>query len=428
MNILIRGGHILNPANNMDIDADVFISEGRITDIGPGLSDEMAEEIIDATGCYVCPGLIDMHVHLREPGQTHKADISTESAAAARGGYTTIFAMPNTTPPVDSGDMIQFVEMRAKDTGLCSVHQVGAITEGMEGEAVSDMEGMIEDGCIAFSEDGKSVMDSGLMKEAMLLAKKYGVTIMSHCEDINLVWDGVINAGKKSLEFGLPGITNTVENVITARDLLLAEETGARLHLCHMSTKESCEYLEAAKKKGAQVSGEATPHHFTFSDGDIESADDANFKMNPPLRSKKDVEAIRNAISVGTIEVISTDHAPHTEEEKAGGFLEAPFGIVGMETAASISYSQLVLGGYLTPMELIARMSTNPARITGIDAGDLSVGKAADIMIFDPKSEYEIHGADFAGAARNMPYEGMKVTGRVVGTILGGKITYRYTG
>ena len=428
MNILIRGGHILNPANNMDQDADVFISEGKITDIGPGLSDEMAEEIIDATGCYVCPGLVDMHVHLREPGQTHKADIATESAAAARGGYTSIFAMPNTTPPVDSDDMIQYVEMRANDVGLCHVYQVGAITEGMEGEALSDIEGMIEAGCVAFSEDGKSVMDSGVMREAMILAKKYGVTLMSHCEDINLVWGGVINAGKKSLEFGLPGITNAVENIIVARDLMLAEETGARLHLCHMSTRESCDYLAAAKKKGANVSGEVTPHHFTFTDGDIDSPDDANFKMNPPLRSKKDVEALLNAISVGTIEVISTDHAPHTAEEKAGGFTDAPFGIVGLETAASLSFTKLVLGGYITPMELVARMSTNPARITGIDAGDLSVGKPGDVMIFDPKAVYEIHGDDFAGAARNMPYEGMQVTGRVVGTVLGGKVTYRYTG
>jgi dihydroorotase len=335
--------------------------------------------------------------------------------------------MPNTTPPVDRGDMIQYVEMKAKDTGLCNVHQVGAITEGMEGEVVSDIEGMIEDGCIAFSEDGKSVMDSGVMREAMILAKKYNVTLMSHCEDANLVWEGVINAGKKSLEFGLPGITSAVENIIVARDLMLAEETGAKLHLCHMSTRESVDYLAAAKKKGAKVSGEVCPHHFTLSENDIMSADDANYKMNPPLRSKKDVEALLGGLSVGTIEVISTDHAPHTAEEKAAGFLESPFGIVGLETAFSLSYSKLVLGGYITPMELIAKMSSNPARITGIDAGDLSVGKRGDIMIFDPNATYEIHGDDFAGAARNMPYEGMKVTGRVVGTIFGGKITYRYT-
>ncbi|MCR5452649.1 MAG: dihydroorotase [Lachnospiraceae bacterium] len=426
MNILIKGGTVINPATNMEEEADVFISHGLVEEIGKNLSDEFAEEIIDAHGCFVCPGFVDLHVHLRDPGQTHKGDIATESKAASRGGYTTIFAMPNTTPVVDKEDMIEYVQMKGNDVGLVEVRQVGAITEGMEGEVVSDMEGMMDGGCIAFSEDGKSVMDSGVLREAMQIAKNHDVLIMSHCEDKNLVWGGVMNAGKKAEELGLPGITNAVENIIVARDLMLAEETGARVHLCHCSTKESVEMLAAAKKKGANVSGEVCPHHFTLSEKDIPGADDANFKMNPPLRTKKDVEALKGAISVGTIEAISTDHAPHSEEEKAQGFLEAPFGIVGMETAAALTYTNLVLGGYISPMGMISALSTNPARIAKIDRGDISVGKTANITIFDPSFEYEIHASDLAGPARNMPYEGMKVNGRVVGTILKGKITYRY--
>ena len=425
MSLLIKGGRVLNPATNTDDVLDILIDteSKKIIKVEKDIS-ESGARVIDATDKYVFPGFIDMHVHFRDPGQTHKGDINTESHAAARGGYTTVCAMPNTSPVVDNRQMIQYVTEKAKAIGLCNVLQVGAITEGMKGEKLSDIYGMADEGMISISEDGKSVMDSGLLCEAMKIAKEKDLSVLSHCEDINMVRGGVMNAGKKAEEFGINGITNAVENIIEARDIMLAEETGARLHLCHCSTKESVELIRDGKAKGIQVSGEVCPHHFALTEDDIPSKDDANYKMNPPLRSKEDVEALKQGLKDGILEVISTDHAPHSEEEKSKDFTKAPFGIVGLETAASLTYSELVLGGYLTPMQMAEKMSYNPAKILKIDKGDISVGKIADITIFDPEKEYEVKKADFAGKSKNMPYEGWTLTGQVVTTIMGGKITY----
>lgn len=424
MGILIKNGHILNPPTGTDEVMDLYVAGDRVTKMQKDLSAGADDQVIDASGCYVFPGFIDLHVHLRDPGLTAKEDIETGSRAAAHGGYTTIVAMPNTKPVADCPEVIHYVHDKAAEVGLTHVLQVGSVTKGMEGKELSDLSGMIKAGIPAISEDGKSVMDSGLYREAMKIVAKADIPVLAHCEDINLVQGGVINQGNKSKELGVSGISNAVENVIVARDIMLAEETGARLHLCHCSTKESVELVRDAKKKGIKVSGEVCPHHFTLTEDDIVEGD-ANYKMNPPLRTKADVDALKAGLRDDIMEVISTDHAPHTAEEKAKDLKSAPFGIVGMETAAALTFTELVKTGYLTPMGMAEKMSTNPARILGINKGDISVGHLADITIFDPKDTYEINAAEFASKGKNMPFEGRKVTGRVVGTILDGRIVYQ---
>lgn len=424
MGILIKNGHILNPPTKMDEICDIRLSGDKIAAIGKDLVPEAGDEIIDASGKYVTPGLIDMHVHFRDPGLTYKEDIETGSKAAAKGGFTTVLAMPNTKPVADSVEVINYVHNKAKEVGLTRVLQVGSVTKDMAGDTLSDLEGMMAAGIPAISEDGKSVMNSEVYREAMeIVAGK--VPVLAHCEDINLVHGGVMNKGAKAKELGENGISNAVENIIEVRDIMLAEETGATLHLCHCSTKESYDIVKEAKERGVKVSAEVCPHHFTLTEEDI-VAGDGNYKMNPPVRAKEDYEALRKGLSEGVFEVISTDHAPHSAEEKAKGFA-SPFGIVGLETSVALSYTELVLSGLISPLTMVAYMSSNPARILGFDnLGDLSVGKTADITIIDPTATYEIHEADFVGKSKNMPFEGRKVTGRVTETIFEGKVVYRY--
>lgn len=423
MSLIIKNGRVINPPTNTDEILDIKIDGNSISAISAGIVPVFSDEVIDAKGCLVFPGLIDMHVHFRDPGQTEKEDIETGSKAAARGGVTTVLAMPNTKPVVDNPELVKYVTDKAAQVGLTRVLQVGAVTKGMEGKELSDLSGMIDAGIPAISEDGKSVMDSGLYREAMKLVAEKGIPVLAHCEDINLVQGGVMNMGAKSDAMGEKGISNAVENIIEARDIMLAEETGATLHLCHCSTKESYDILKEAKARGIKVSGEVCPHHFTLTEEDIVPGD-GNYKMNPPVRTAQDREALRKGLAEGVFEVISTDHAPHTAEEKARGFA-SPFGIVGLETSASLTYTELVLGGIISPMQMVAYMSSNPARILGMDnLGDISVGKAADITIFNPEIEYEIHAADFAGKSKNMPYEGRKVKGKVVTTIFDGRVVY----
>jgi dihydroorotase len=424
MGMLIQHGHVLNPATGLDHILDVRIAQGRIAEMGEGLCPREDEEQIEAKGCYVMPGLIDMHVHLRDPGLTYKEDIASGSAAAAHGGFTTVLAMPNTKPVADCPEVIRYVQNRAKEVGLTRVQQVGAVTRNMAGQELSDLQGMIAEGICAISEDGKSVMDSNLYREAMKIAAQAGIVVLAHCEDINLVNGGVINQGPAAARLGLPGISNAVENIITARDIMLAEETGATLHLCHCSTKESVDMIRDAKAKGIRVSGEVCPHHFLLTEEDIIEGD-ANYKMNPPLRRRQDVEALRQGLKEGIIEVISTDHAPHSREEKQRGLLKAPFGIVGLETSAALTYTHLVEPGILTPMEMAAKMSGNPARLLGLDRGDIQVGKVADVTILDPRITYSIRSEDFYGKGTNMPYEGHRVTGRIMATILEGRIVFQ---
>lgn len=423
MTILVKGGRVLNPATGTDETADVLIEDGRIAEIQNRIPTD-ADRVIDAKGCFVMPGFIDLHVHFRDPGLTHKEDVFTGMQAAAHGGYTTVFAMPNTKPAADNADVIGYVHRKATSVKGIHVLQVGSVTKGQLGRELADIEGMVRAGSPAISEDGKSVMNSQLYREGMLEAARLGIPVFAHCEDIHLVNAGVMNADERAEALGMPGITNAVEDVIVARDLLLAKETGARLHLCHCSTADSVRMVREAKADGMCVSAEVCPHHFTLSSEDITETEMTNFKMNPPLRTKADVEALREGLKDGTMEVISTDHAPHTAEEKNTTMQQAPFGIVGLETAACLTYTELVLSGCLTPMQMAEKMSCNPAKVAGIDRGDIQPGKEADLVIFDPEASYRIDRNTFASKGRNTPFHDREVRGRVRCTICGGEVVY----
>ena len=421
MKILIKNGKLVDPANDVDAFYDVLIDGDKVADVAQDIDPEVLGEgdrLIDAFGKVVMPGFIDLHVHLREPGFEYK---ETGCAAAARGGVTTICPMPNTKPVIDSPERVKDLLERAKDASV-HVLPIGAVTVGQEGRELADIEGMLNAGIVALSEDGKSVMDSLLFRHAMEQAAQYEIPMFSHCEE-PLVDGGVMNAGEKAEELGLPGITNAVEDVIVARDILISKETGAKLHLCHCSTSDSAVLVGMAKDQGLRVTAEVCPHHFTMSDQEI-TEDDGRFKMNPPLRSPKDVQALKDALASGVMDVISTDHAPHGAEEKAQSMLKAPFGIVGLETSFALGFTELVQGGYLSLSQLVEKMSVNPARVLDIDKGNLAPGKIADLVIADVEHQYEIDSASFASKGKNTPFDGRKVTGRVVTTIVDGKIVY----
>ena len=405
MSLLIKNGHVIDPEIKLDMVRDVLIQDDRIVRVDENISDA-ADEVIDANGMYVMPGFIDLHVHLRDPGLTYKETLATGGAAAARGGVTTICAMPNTTPVIDTRELVEEVHERAKKESPVHVIQIGAITKEQKGEELADIKGMGEAGCHAISEDGKSVMNASLYRKAMKIAKENGISIFAHCEDITMVEGGVMNADAKAEELGLKGITNAVEDVIVARDILLAKETGVRLHLCHCSTKDSVEMIRLAKEEGLPVTGEVCPHHFTLCTDDIKE-NDGNYKMNPPLRSRKDVEALKAGLASDIMDVISTDHAPHSEEEKNQPMEKAPFGIVGLETSAALTYTELVKPGIISMMQMAEKMSYNPAQILGLtEKGSVSEGKIADLVIFDAEKEYRIDTASFASKGKNTPFQG----------------------
>jgi dihydroorotase len=425
MKLLIKNGRVIDPGCKQDEVLDVLIEDGKILEKSAKIQGNTeGVEVIDAKGCFVMPGFIDLHVHLREPGFEHKETIATGSSAAARGGFTTICAMPNTKPVIDNASRIRFVLNKAAEVTPVHVCQVGAITLGQMGEELADIEGMAKAGAIAISEDGKSVMNMKLYEKAMKLAKEFDIPVMAHCEDKNLVGAGVINKGSKSEELQVEGISNLVEDIIVARDIMLAKETGAKLHLCHCSTKDSVTLVEEAKKKGIHVTAEVCPHHFALTEEDI-VAGDANYKMNPPLRTAEDVEALKLGLKNDIMDVIATDHAPHHSSEKFLSLKEAPFGIVGLETAASLTITELVHKGYLTPMQMAEKMSYNPAKVIGVDRGTLEVGKAADIVILDPEKEYVVDVKNFASMGKNTPFAGKKLKGMIMATIINGEVIYR---
>lgn len=423
MSLLIKNGHVIDPEIKLDMVRDVLIQDNRIVRVDENISD-VADEVIDANGMYVMPGFIDLHVHLRDPGLTYKETLATGGAAAARGGVTTICAMPNTKPVIDTRELVEEVHERAKKESPVHVIQIGAITKEQKGEELADIKGMGEAGCHAISEDGKSVMNASLYRKAMKIAKENGISIFAHCEDITMVEGGVMNADAKAEELGLKGITNAVEDVIVARDILLAKETGVRLHLCHCSTKDSVEMIRLAKEEGLPVTGEVCPHHFTLCTDDIKE-NDGNYKMNPPLRSRKDVEALKAGLASDIMDVISTDHAPHSEEEKNQPMEKSPFGIVGLETSAALTYTELVKPGIISMMQMAEKMSYNPAQILGLtEKGSVSEGKIADLVIFDAEKEYRIDTASFASKGKNTPFQGYPVSGEVACTIVDGKVVY----
>lgn len=432
---LIKNGYLIDPASDKEGLFDILIEQDRIRKVEASIdAEEIRQEaeatgrkfsLIEACGKYVMPGFIDLHVHLREPGFEYKETIESGARAAAAGGYTSICPMPNTKPATDSADMIQWILNKASEVAIVNILPVGAITLGQTGNELVAMEELISAGAVAFSEDGKSVMDTAVYAEAMRQAAKYKIPIFAHCEDKSLVGKGVINAGQKAEELNLEGISNAVEDIITARDILLAKETGASLHLCHCSTKDSARMIELAKSDGLKVTGEVCPHHFILADEDI-LMDDANYKMNPPLRSTEDVRALREALRDGVIDVISTDHAPHSDEEKAKSFSEAPFGIVGSETAFALSLTELVKTGLITPRQLVEKMSTNPAKVLASDRGCLAEGRVADLVIADQEAVYTIDKNKFYSKGKNTPFHGRKVTGRVEYTFVAGKLVFEY--
>lgn len=422
MTILIKNGRLINPSENLDKVMDIFVEDGIIKEKAESI-EKQADTVIDAAGCYVMPGLIDLHVHFRDPGLTYKEDIETGSKAAAKGGFTTVCCMPNTKPVVDNVETVKYIIEKGEKTGLTNVLPVGAVTKNMAGVEITDVEEIKKAGICAISEDGKSVMNSGVYRKAMKNAAKANVPVLAHCEDINLVEGGVINLGDKSSELGVKGISNAVEDVIAMRDIMLAKETGATLHLCHCSTKDSVEMVKRAKEEGIKVTAEVCPHHFSMCSDDITS-NDGNFKMNPPLRAREDMEALIKGLQDDIMDVISTDHAPHSAEEKAKDLEHAPFGIVGLETSVALTVTNLVKKGYLTPMQMAAKMSYNPAKVLGIPKGTLDEGKIADITIIDPDKEYTIDVNTFESKGKNTPFDGYKVSGEVEYTILNGKVVY----
>lgn len=422
MTILIKNGRLINPSENLDKVMDIFVEDGIIKEKAESI-EKQADTVIDAAGCYVMPGLIDLHVHFRDPGLTYKEDIETGSKAAAKGGFTTVCCMPNTKPVVDNVETVKYIIEKGEKTGLTNVLPVGAVTKNMAGTQITDVEELKKAGICAISEDGKSVMNSGVYRKAMKNAAKANVPVLAHCEDINLVEGGVINLGDKSSELGVKGISNAVEDVIAMRDIMLAKETGATLHLCHCSTKDSVEMVKRAKEEGIKVTAEVCPHHFSMCSDDITS-NDGNFKMNPPLRAREDMKALIKGLQDDIMDVISTDHAPHSAEEKAKDLEHAPFGIVGLETSVALTVTNLVKKGYLTPMQMAAKMSYNPAKVLGIPKGTLDEGKIADITIIDPDKEYTIDVNTFESKGKNTPFDGYKVSGEVEYTILNGKVVY----
>ncbi len=416
--ILIKRGRVIDPLNNIDSVMDILVRDGKIAKAEENIADS-ADKVIDAEGMWVMPGLIDLHVHFREPGYENKETIATGSRAAAVGGFTTVCTMPNTNPVMDNAVLIEYT-LSPKRNAVINVLPIGAITKGQLGEELADIGTMAAAGACAISEDGKSVDDPSLMKNAMRYAGMFKLPVFDHCEEIRLA-KGSMNAGDRASILGLKGIGNDSEEVMVARDIILAGATGCQLHLCHMSTRGSVQLIKEGKEKGVNLTAETAPHYFTLCDEDITDYD-ANFKMNPPLRSKEDRDAIRQALKDNIIDVIATDHAPHHIDDKNCEFEKAANGITGLETSFALSYSELVDKGWLTPTELVEKMSCNPARILHSDKGSLGIGAAADITIADVNCEYAIDVNKMVSKAKNMPYNGRKVKGKVLYTICGGNI------
>jgi dihydroorotase len=421
MNILIKSGHIIDPANKVEGRFDLFIADGKIAKLEKaGSLPANGARVIDAIGKLVVPGLIDMHVHLREPGYEYKETIATGTAAAKAGGFTAVCCMPNTNPVNDSRSVTEFILSQAANEALVRVFPIGAITKGSKGEELAEMGELHDAGCKGISDDGKPVMSAAVMRRAMEYSKIFDIAVISHCEDASLAAKGVMNEGFVSTELGLRGIPNAAEDVMTARDIELAELTGARLHICHVSTAGSVRMIREAKQRGVKVTAETCPHYFTLTDEAVRGYH-TMAKMNPPLRTADDVAAIRQGLKDGTLDAIATDHAPHALDEKSVEFDAAPFGIVGLETSVGLSL-KLVQEGILSMADLITRMSTTPARIIRSSGGMLSVGAVADITIIDPDLDWTVNASQFLSKSKNTPFDGWKLKGKAVQTIVGGRI------
>jgi dihydroorotase len=422
MNLLIKNGRVIDPSQNFDDVAEVLVEAGVVKEIGKGLKAPAGVETVEAAGKYVVPGLVDMHVHLRDPGLEYKEDIVSGTRAAAAGGFTSIACMPNTKPVIDNKAVASYIINKARSEGFCNVFPVGCITYGMGGERMSEMGELKEAGCVAVSDDGRPVANAELMRRALEYARGMGILVISHAEDLALVGEGVMNEGFTSTELGLKGIPRVAEDIATARDVMLAEYTNSPIHIAHVSTRGSVRIIREAKARGVKVTCETAPHYFTLTDDAVRGYD-TSAKMNPPLREAGDVAAIKEGLRDGTIDCIATDHAPHHLDEKDVEFNAALNGIIGLETSLPLSL-KLVDDGVLTINQLVEKMSINPSKILGITRGSLLIGNVADVTVIDPSFEWTVETEKLASKSMNTPFSGWQMKGAATCTILGGAVAF----
>lgn len=426
--LIIAGGRIIDPASKLDRVGDIYIRDGKISKIEtkkpiPRKKTRFSPEIVDAFDKIVTPGLVDLHTHLREPGREDEETILTGSEAAVAGGFTSICCMPNTQPPIDSQESVKFIYEKAR-SAKCKVYPVAAATKGLKGEELTEIADLVKAGAVAVSDDGRPIYNSAIMRYALEYSKMYDLPVISHCEDLALSSDGVMNEGFVSTVLGLKGIPNVAEEAMVARDIRLAEFTKSRVHIAHVSTEGSVNLIREAKRKGLKITCEATPHHFTLTDEIIKTFD-TNAKVNPPLRIKKDLDALKKGLKDGTIDCIATDHAPHSIEEKDVEFDAAPFGMVGLETALGLVITELVEKRVLSWPEAIAKMTHNPAKILKLNAGQIKVGMPADLTIIDPEATWTVEPKEFKSKSKNSPFGGRKLRGKAFLTIVDGKVVYQ---
>lgn len=422
--ILLRGGRLIDPSQGLDQVADLYLLDGKVAGIGRDLGSPDGAEVLDLTGLVVAPGLVDLHVHLREPGFEERETIATGAASAVAGGFTAIAAMPNTDPVTDNQGTVGFVLAKGREAGLAKVYPIGAVSLGQKGEQLAEFGEMVRAGAVAVSDDGHPVMSSHLMRTAMEYAKVFGIPVADHCEDFPLAHGGQMHEGVVATRLGLKGIPAAAEEIHVARDCILAELTGGHVHLCHMSTRGSVELIRRAKDKGLSVTAEAAPHHFTLTHERV-GGYDTNAKMNPPLREIADRDAIREALADGTIDCIATDHAPHHYDAKEREFDQAPNGIIGLETALSLGLRELVHPGLMSLSTLIQRMSCTPARIWHLAGGTLKQNSVADLLVFDPEASWTVDPARIRSRSRNSPWLGETLPGVVRYTLVDGRIVYQ---
>ena len=417
MQLLLKGGRLIDPGTGRDEECDCHLVDGRIEKIGRGLA-VAAAQVIDLRGKVLAPGFIDMHVHLREPGFEHKETIETGVASAAAGGFTAVCCMPNTNPPIDDESVVRYIREKARNAlnGLVDVYPVGAVTKGRKGEHLAPLAELAAAGAVAFSDDGEPVHDAEIMRRALEYSAMYKRPIIQHAQDPSLTRGAAMNEGHTATALGLPGWPPVAEEIMIARDIRLAAYTAGTYHVAHLSTGGGVELVRQGKAKGIRVTAEATPHHFTLSDEVVRSFD-TNTKMNPPLRTREDVEAIKQGLRDGTIDVIATDHAPHSFDEKEVEYVAAPFGIVGLETAIGIAITELLLKGVLSLGQLVEKFSVNPRRVLGLPAVAIREGEMANLTIFDPAAQWVVDPGSFRSKSRNSPFGGMKLTGKPVGVL-----------
>jgi len=415
--VLIRGGRVVDPRNKRDEVLDVLIEDQHIRQVGKGLSASAETEVVNAEGLVVVPGLIDIHVHLREPGQEEKETIATGTAAAAIGGFTSVACMPNTAPPLDNVSQIQFVQMKAQSEGFVRVYPIGAITKGQEGQELTEIGAMVRAGCVAISDDGKDVANSKLFRRALEYAKTFDLPVIAHCEDPDLAKGGMMNEGELASVLGLKGIPRQAEYIMVARNIALSELTGAHLHLAHLSTRESVALVREAKRRGLRITAETAPHYFSLTEKAVEDYN-TDAKMNPPLRSEVDRQAVLEGLADGTIDIIASDHAPHTPAQKSREFDFAPFGVIGLETTLGLVLTELVNKKVLTFPQAIATLTDAPAAALNLPGGHLSPGAPADVTLIDLKAEQVVN--EFVSKSKNSPFKGWTLNGRAVMTLVGG--------